>query len=138
MALKLHLTVKSIGRGTSEAVLTAEASETVIPQGNLPHVDADAISSTTEGKVNSAELRLSFDEHSCPLQVGQVVTLTGDFAALEVDEDEPTALAESTPQPEPPSKKATVEPAKKATPAKKAAPRKAPAKKAAAKKAAAK
>lgn len=127
MTLALHLTVQSVGRGSSEAVLTADADELVIPQGW--GTDSNAITSTTEGPVTGAELRLTFDGHECPLQVGQVITLTGDFTPADADDEDQGGEPEESSAPDDEPRPAT---------ARKRAAKKTPAKKTTAKKAASK
>lgn len=122
MTLALHLTVQKVGRGNSpEVLLTADADELVIPQGW--GTDSNAITSTTEGNVRTAELRLVFDEGT-PLEVGQVITVNADFAPAEPDDEDQGGEPEESSAPDDDPRPATA--------------RKRAAKKAAAKKAASK
>lgn len=77
----------SDGPGPIDVLLTASADEKVQPFkdnpqfAGSPQVDQEfpALSSNTEGKLRSIEIRMVLDEDEAPLAVGDIVNINGHF-----------------------------------------------------------
>jgi hypothetical protein len=80
-----HFTVQDVSDGPApiDVLLTASADEKVKPfkglGGDFTEHECAALTSNTEGKLRTAELRLVFDEDEAPLSVGALVTVNGHF-----------------------------------------------------------
>lgn len=83
------VTVQDVSDGPApiDVLLTADADEKVQPFkdnpqfAGSPNADAEqpALTSNTEGKLRSVEIKMVFDEDDPPLAIGDVVNIQGHF-----------------------------------------------------------